>query len=390
MSGCAGGSRPAAAGPAAGAGAAAVAPNAGRAVDLHDLVTASGPGAVAVIGLVKNAGKTTVVNALLAQAERCFGLTSLGLDGERTDHLTGLAKPSIAPPAGTVLATTEGSLARSRYDLDVLETLPFHTPLGHVVIGRASGQGCVEVSGPTTLAELRTTVERVAAHGARQVLVDGAINRLGSASPRVSDGLVMATGGMVGDTLDEVVETTRATLDMLTLPPVPDDVRTALEPHLRGPRVVMIDAHGEAAALELATVIGEGVAVAREVARRKATTLFVGGALTEEFADDFTRVLPPRHDVRVVVRDATVLVMPATAVLRFARRGITLQVLRTLRVLAVTANPFRVPQPYRPRIFFAAIAEALGGRVPVFDVVNGLSSPAAPGAAVTARERVVQ
>jgi len=384
VSGGAGGST------AAGGGVAGAPADAGTAAALHDLVTGSGATAVAVIGLVKNAGKTTVVNALLAQAERRFGLTSLGLDGERTDHLTGLAKPSIAPPPGTVVATTEGSLARSRYHLDILETLPFHTPLGHVVVGLASGRGCVEVSGPTTLAELRATIERVNAHGAGQVLVDGAINRLGSASPRVSDGVVMATGGMVGDTLDEVVETTRATLDMLTLPEAPDEVRTVLEPHLEGPRVVMLAEGGEALALELATVIGEGVAVAREVARRKATTLFVGGALTEEFVDDFTRVLPPRHELRVVVRDATVLVMPATAAARFARRGLALEVLRALHVLAVTVNPFRVPQPYRPRIFFPAVAEALGGRVPVFDVVNGLSSPADPGTAATAGEKVVQ
>ncbi len=357
---------------------------------LHGLVVASGAPAIAVIGLVKNAGKTTVVNALLAQAERCFGLTSLGLDGERTDHLTGLAKPSIAPPAGTVIATTEGSLERSHYELDVLETLPFHTPLGHVVIGRASGDGCVEISGPTTLAELRTTIEHVHAHGARQVLVDGAINRLGSASPRVSEALVMATGGMVGDTLDEVVETTRATLDMLTIPRASDETVARLEPCLGSARAVTLDDRGEPAALALETVIGEGVAVAREVARRKAVTLYVGGALTEEFVDDFTRVLPPRHRLRVVVRDATVLVLPAISVARFARRGIALEALQPLRVLAVTVNPLRVPQPYRPKIFFAAIAEALGDRVPVFDVINGLSSPAGAGAATTAGERVVQ
>ena len=64
----------------------------------------------------------------------------------------------------------------------------------------------MEVSGPTTLAELRITVERLQALGADQVIVDGAINRIGSASPRVSDGVIVAPGGMVGDTLDEVLQ----------------------------------------------------------------------------------------------------------------------------------------------------------------------------------------
>jgi hypothetical protein len=347
----------------------------------YDIISESGCRSLAVIGLVKNAGKTTVVNALLANCRHLLGLTSLGLDGERIDHLTGLAKPHIAPPPGTLVATTLGSLERSRYTMEVLEELPFLTPLGRVVIGRAGDEGRVEVSGPTTLAELRVTIERLQAHGAAQVLVDGAINRIGSASPRVSDGVVLATGGMAGDTLADVLETTSATLDMLLLPGVSDETRAQLMPHLAGgARALSFDGCGEVAPLQLSTVVGEGATVAREVVRLGTRTLFVGGALTQEFVDDFTRVLPPRRELRLVVRDATVLVLPAASVQRFRKRGIALEVLTPLRVLAVTANPFRMPQPYQPKVFFAAVAGAVGDRVPVFDVVNGRAS--LPGAAV--------
>jgi hypothetical protein len=349
--------------------------DAGTVDSLYNIIAGSGCRSLAIIGLVKNAGKTTVVNALMANCSYLFGLTSLGLDGERVDHLTGLAKPRIAPPAGTLVATTQGSLKRSRYAMEVLEELPFLTPLGRVIIGRAGSQGQVEVSGPTTLAELRATIERLHAHGAEQVLVDGAINRIGSASPRVSDGVVVATGGMVGDTLDDVLETTAATLDMLLLPAVSDETRAQLAPYLaQGARALSFDERGEATPLELNTVVGEGVAVAREVERLGTRTLFIGGALTQEFVDDFTRVLPPRRELRVVVRDATVLVLPATSVRRFRKRGIALEVLTPLRVLAVTANPFRLPQPYQPRVFFDAVSGAVGDRVPVFDVVNGRAS----------------
>ena len=148
-----------------------------------------------------------------------FGLTSLGLDGERTDHLTGCAKPRIAPPAGTLVATTEGSLARSRYDMPIVERLPFHTSLGDVVIGSASGDGCVEVSGPTTLAEVARDRRAPARPGRRASCWSTAPSTAWAApSPRVSDAVIVATGGMVADTLDEVVEITAATLDMLTLP----------------------------------------------------------------------------------------------------------------------------------------------------------------------------
>jgi len=359
----------------AGANVTEARPDAATVDALYDMIAGSGSRSLAVIGLVKNAGKTTVVNALLANCRHLFGLTSLGLDGERTDHLTGLAKPSIAPPAGTLIATTRGSLERSHYAMEILEELPFHTPLGRVVIGRAGSEGKIEVSGPTTLAELRVTIEALQAHGADQVLVDGAINRIGSASPRVSDGVVMATGGMVGDTLDDVVGTTVATLDMLMLPEVSVATRALVTPFLaRNARAVAFAADGAFTELDLGTVVGEGVTVAREVERLATRTLYVGGALTQEFVDDFTRVLPPRHQLRVVVRDATVLVLPPTGVARFRKRGIALEVLTALRVLAVTANPFRVPQPYRSQLFFNAIADAIGDRAPIFDVVNGRAS----------------
>ena len=50
---------------------------------LYDIISGSGSLSLAVIGLVKNAGKTTVVNALMANCPHLFGLTALGLDGER-------------------------------------------------------------------------------------------------------------------------------------------------------------------------------------------------------------------------------------------------------------------------------------------------------------------
>ncbi|HJW75563.1 MAG TPA: hypothetical protein VJ787_07810, partial [Thermoleophilia bacterium] len=322
----------------------------------YELVEASGLHALAVVGLVKNAGKTTVVNALMANCARRFGLTSLGLDGERTDHLTGLEKPRIAPPPGTLVATTEGSLARSHYAMRVLEALPYVTSLGRVVIGEASGEGAVEVSGPVTLAEVRGTVERLRALGAEQVLVDGAINRIGSASPRVSDGVVLATGGLVADSLEEAVETTAAALDMLTLPEAHARVRRLVDPEaLNSVRALSVDTSGGRTVLELETVVGEGVKVAHDVMRLGTETLFVGGALTQEFLDDLTRVLPPRRTLRVVVRDATVLILPPTAIARCRRRGIDLRVLTPLRVLAVTANPFRLPKPYNAELFFGAV-----------------------------------
>ena len=373
------------------AGTPAVAVTDGSPATLFDVVARSGAATIAVIGLVKNAGKTTVVNALMDNVPLRFGLTSLGLDGERTDHLTGQDKPRIVPPRGTLIATTVGSLDRSHYTMERVEALPFHTSLGGVVIGRAVGDRAVEISGPTTLAEVSATAGRLHAHGAGLVLVDGAINRLGSASPRVSDALIMATGGLVADTLDEVVETTRSTLEMLTLPTLDGATRDLVSNEsLAHARAVTVSDDGEVAPLHLRTTVGEGVRVARDVEARATAALFLGGALTQEFADDFLRTLPPKRRVTLVVRDATVLICTPATVSRFRRRGIDLRVLRPLRVLAVTTNPYRFPRPYNPRVFFDAVATAIGDRAPVFDVVHGLAAvPAAAASSLSPEPRTV-
>jgi hypothetical protein len=68
---------------------------------------------LALIGLAKNVGKTTTTNHLLEtllggelyRAEE-LALTSLGLDGEAIDALTGLPKPRYVPQAGLIVATT--------------------------------------------------------------------------------------------------------------------------------------------------------------------------------------------------------------------------------------------------------------------------------------------
>ncbi len=154
----------------------------------------------------------------------------------------------------TLVATTVGSLERSPYAMGILERLPFRTPLGPVVIGRAAGGGHVEVSGPTTLTELRKTIARLRAHGAEQVIVDGAIDRLGSASPHVSDGIVLATGGMVDDSLEDVVTNTAATVDLLSTPQVAEQTRKLMAPHReRAARLVSFDARGRATDLEMGT-----------------------------------------------------------------------------------------------------------------------------------------
>ena len=62
---------------------------------------------MSIVGMCKNAGKTTMLNWLLTggHLRGTLGLTSIGRDGESTDVVTGTEKPGIFVKEGTLIAT---------------------------------------------------------------------------------------------------------------------------------------------------------------------------------------------------------------------------------------------------------------------------------------------
>ncbi len=84
---------------------------------------------VTVIGLCKNAGKTTAMRRLMAElGEECLGLTSVGRDGECTDLVTGTEKPDLYLKKGDLFATARGMLTLCDATLEVVDLTDVMTP----------------------------------------------------------------------------------------------------------------------------------------------------------------------------------------------------------------------------------------------------------------------
>ena len=68
----------------------------------------SGYSSISVVGLCKNAGKTTVLNRIIAETAgdgKVTAVTSVGRDGERTDVVTNTDKPGVWLSSGMLFAT---------------------------------------------------------------------------------------------------------------------------------------------------------------------------------------------------------------------------------------------------------------------------------------------
>ncbi len=338
------------------------------AAPLHELV--AGTRMLALVGLAKNTGKTETLAALLrehAKAGRPIGVTSIGRDGEEHDVIDArIEKPRVQLQAGDLVATTGALLRSSGVAHERLSRTGVRTPLGEVVLARMSKPGSVEVAGPSAAAELRSVGEEMLLLGAEQALLDGAIDRRAASSPAVADGLVMATGAILGEDIEDVVRATGDAVDLVRLPAAGDEEA--------GGGASSVDADGERVALDRRLVLNAEPAEIATLLREhpQASTLTVDGALGERFLEGLLAARSERagRELRIVAGDPTKVFLSRRGTHWYARQGIAIEVRRTIALKAITVNPV-APQSHRfsSRQLRELIAAAVPD-VPILDVLD--------------------
>lgn len=315
---------------------------------------------LALVGLAKNTGKTVALTALLRELQgqgRRVGVTSVGRDGEARDVIDRrIEKPSIVLAAGSLLATTDGLLRASGLSHELLERTGLRTPLGEVSIARLQQSGPIEVAGPGAAADIRNVSDAMLAHGAEQILIDGAIDRRAASSPDVADGLIVSTGAVLSEDIHEVVAKTKDAIELVRLSPASErfgKTEMALPPRLA------LTADEE----QLAELLDSSPA---------ASGMVVEGALTDAFLRILLR-LAHRRQRRfvVIVSDSTRVFLADRGPMWFANQGIDIRVVRPIALRAITVNPL-APQSHRfdSTRLRELLCDAIPG-VPILDVLSG-------------------
>jgi hypothetical protein len=311
---------------------------------------------LALVGLAKNTGKTETLAAILAEHARAgvrVGVTSIGRDGERHDVIDArISKPPLRLQAGDLVASTAALVRASGLAHEVLVRTDVRTPLGGVVIARLEEEGALEVAGPSAAADVRAVSDAMLELGAEQVLIDGAVDRRAASSPAVADGLVMATGAVLGQSLERVVSATAEAVELVKLP--------------------VAEGVSESIALERRLVLsGEPAEIAQVLGRHPHTGTFtVEGALSERLLEGLlaARAGNGRRELKIVAEDPTRVFLSHRGASWYARQGIAIEVLRGIELAAITVNPV-APQSHSfgSAELRDAIAQAVG-EIPVLDV----------------------
>ena len=268
----------------------------------------AGAKTMSIVGMCKNAGKTTVLNWILQHTgrERVLGLTSIGRDGESTDVVTGTEKPSIFVPEGTLIATAKDMLRLGDVTKEIVATTGIPTPLGEVVVMRARSAGYVQIAGPSITTQLKAVSDLFFELGAHQSIIDGALGRKSLGARAVAEGIILCTGASYHRSMDKVIEDTLNIYRIMNLPKA-----ETLPAEPEGTLADCLKEHGEA---------------------------LISGALTDTMVVPLLRSGVLKNG-RLVVRDPSKVLLTPDTLDKLQARQVKLEAVEAARTLCVTINP---------------------------------------------------
>ena len=185
------------------------------------------------------------------------------------------------------------------------------TALGRVVTAKALQEGKILLSGPSGAAALKRWMGSLKDFGIDLILVDGALSRLSTASPAVSEAMVLSTGAAYSANMRDLVGRTAFVVELIRLP-----LYSGPQPDVRLSSFSSLDA---------STWKGRRV-------------IEVEGALTDRLLQTVKNALTD-GEMEVVVGDFTKVFCSQELYRAFVRRGGRLSVRMKSELLAVCVNP---------------------------------------------------
>jgi hypothetical protein len=321
---------------------------------------------LSIIGLQKNTGKTECLKYVLDRLpidSRRIAVTSIGIDGETTDQVTLTQKPEIVLRQGMFFATSEMHYRQRRLVSELIDVSDVTTSLGRVVTAKALTTGKILLSGPSSAVSLRRWMDDMQRFDIDLIVIDGALSRMSSASPAVSESMILATGAAYSANIQTLVQKTAFVVELINLPLTSAENIAMLSPIERGSW--WIDRSGQLHDLNASTSLSQEI---RFEGMDECQTLFVAGALVDSYLEKVRKNRCLR-EAEIVVRDFTKLFVTPPQLHLFQKGGGRIRVLQKSKLIAVTVNPTS-PSGYvlDSDTLCGKLSEAIG--LPVYDLMK--------------------
>lgn len=324
---------------------------------------------LSIVGMAKNAGKTTALNYLIEEAIDegiVLGVTSTGRDGESQDLVTGTEKPRVYLEEDMLVAVPTLLYDLADAGLEVVKKTKYSTAIGELLICRVKDAGYVQVAGPVINAEQKLLCRDMMELGCSLILIDGAIDRKSIASPDTSDAIILSTGAVLSRKLNKVVEETAHVVNLYRTPELEEGViRDAITENNFDDKIMLVDGDGKIRKLDLITGLGAAKEINGAI-DEDTRYIYIPGAFTNSVISDIS--LKNLKQVQFVLKDPTKIFVNAMDWGIFRKKGFRASVLKNIEIAAITVNPW-APAGYTfdNRFLLEEMQKAIPG-IPVIDV----------------------
>lgn len=322
---------------------------------------------LSIVGLAKNTGKTECLNFILRNlpSEKVkVAVSSIGIDGEGLDQVTNTAKPEILLRKGMYFSTSEKHYKTKQIVSELLDISNETTSLGRIVTAKALIDGKVLLSGPASGLSLKRWMKELNKLNIDLIIIDGALSRLSSASPTISESMILSTGAAYSANMKTLIQKTSFIVDLIKINLADDRIRMKLDNVYNGVWVIDLDGNMHDLKISSSFAVDE----LKSDFWDNCKVLYVAGALTDRFLNWF-RQNKKMKDIELVVRDFTkIFVTPLTYNI-FLKMGGKMSVLQNSKLIAVCVNPTS-PSGYvlDSDKLCENLSEAIS--LPVYDVVK--------------------
>ncbi len=297
---------------------------------------------ISVVGMEKNVGKTVVLNEILEQVEyenMVVAITSIGRDGESKDIITATDKPLIYITEGTIFATLELYIEQADIEIEILEITDRVTSMGRIIIGKAKQDGYIQIAGPSSNKGIKTVSKKMLDYGANLVIVDGALNRVSSASPAITEATILSTGAVLDRDMKKVVSKTYHQVHLFSFKKVEsENINELIRKAIDNRGVTLIDKELGVKKLDIKTALNSSKIINKEISDDTRYIVF-SGSLTAKVISEIYQANGGK-DLNFVVRDATKIFISERELNLFLKLGIKFSVLDEINLLAITINPY--------------------------------------------------
>ena len=301
----------------------------------------------ALVGICKNAGKTTVLNWLLTSNSAIrFGILSTGRDGEERDSVFANAKPAVSLSAGTLYCTDTSGIAKQGSNIRILAKTTWLTGKRNLWLAEALCEIKTEIFGPSAVDEQIACARTLLELGARHILIDGSIDRKSIVLNSTVNNVILVAGASFGS-LQQVKEELKRLMTMTTISRLSPDrfLLHGCESEISKVEEICIQADDGWQKSGIKTLYGHEKDLISRIDNSSGTrSIYIPGALTDRsFAllhgflrqKSITLIIPHSYHLNLGYRSLEQLL-----------QDIRVMVLNPFKIKAIALNPWCLSPPY--------------------------------------------